>query len=174
MFHASTLLPEIAAKTPTKHWHLLCCPASINRRNDVIKWFRLEGSFKISWFQFPCHGQGCHPLGQAAQVPIQPSLEHLQGWGTHSSGQQCQGLTILRIKSFFPTSNLNLPSFSLQSFPLALSLSNHVTICPLLLVGSLQSPEGHNEISPEPSLFQAKQAQLPQPSFIREVLQPLE
>ena len=32
----------------------------------------------------PCHGQGCHPAAQAAQGPIQPGLEHLQGWGTHS------------------------------------------------------------------------------------------
>ena len=36
----------------------------------------------------PCHGHGCHTLDQAAQGPIQPSLEHLQGWGIHSfSGQ---------------------------------------------------------------------------------------
>ena len=26
------------------------------------------------------HGQCCHPLHQAAQGPIQPGLEHLQGW----------------------------------------------------------------------------------------------
>ena len=33
------------------------------------------------------------PPAQAAQGPIQPSLEHLQGWGTHSfSGQLCQRL----------------------------------------------------------------------------------
>jgi len=28
----------------------------------------------------PCHGQGCHPLDQAAWGPIQPGLQHLQGW----------------------------------------------------------------------------------------------
>jgi len=27
----------------------------------------------------------CPPLEWAAQGPIQPDLEHLQGWGTHSS-----------------------------------------------------------------------------------------
>lgn len=93
MLLASTLLPEIAAKTYTKenHWHLLCYPASINKRNYVVEWLRSEGSFKIIWFQSPCHGF----TGQVAQVPIPPSFEHLQGWGTQSSGQQCQGLTIL-------------------------------------------------------------------------------
>ncbi|EOA97032.1 hypothetical protein Anapl_17450, partial [Anas platyrhynchos] len=36
----------------------------------------------------PCHGLGHLPLDQVAQSPIQPGLEHLQGWGTHSfSGQ---------------------------------------------------------------------------------------
>lgn len=32
--------------------------------------------------------KGHLPLDQAAQRPIQPSLEHLQGWGTHSSSGQ--------------------------------------------------------------------------------------
>jgi len=27
----------------------------------------------------PCRGQGCHPLNQAAQGPIQPGLECFQG-----------------------------------------------------------------------------------------------
>lgn len=38
----------------------------------------------------PCHGQGRHPPAQAAQGAIQPGLEHLPEWGTHSSsGQLC-------------------------------------------------------------------------------------
>jgi len=33
---------------------------------------------------------------QAAQCPIQPDPEHLQGWDIHNtSGQLCQGLTAL-------------------------------------------------------------------------------
>jgi len=39
-------------------------------------------------------------------------------------------------------------------------------LLPLLLKSSLHVLEGHNEVSPEPSLLQAKQAQLPQPLFI--------
>jgi len=31
-----------------------------------------------------CHGQGCPQTAQVAQDPIQPDLEHLQGWGVHS------------------------------------------------------------------------------------------
>ena len=42
-----------------------------------------------------------------------------------------------------------------------------------MFICSLQILEGHNEVSPEPSLLQAKQAQLfPQPFLIAEVLQP--
>jgi len=42
----------------------------------------------------------------------------------------------------------------------------------LLFISSPQVLEGHNGVSPEPSLLQDKQAQLPQSFFIREVLQP--
>ena len=46
--------------------------------------FGLEGTLKIIWFQPPCHGQGHLPPHQVAQSPIQPSLEHCQGGGSHS------------------------------------------------------------------------------------------
>jgi len=36
----------------------------------------------------PCCGQGYCPPAQAAQGPIQPGLEHLQGWGVHSFSEQ--------------------------------------------------------------------------------------
>ena len=66
-------------------------------------------------------GQGCRSQDQIAQDPIQPALEVLQGWGTHSfSGQLCQRLTAPS-KDFFLMSNLNFPSFSLKTFPLVLS-----------------------------------------------------
>ena len=56
-------------------------------------------------------------------------------------------------------------------------LSCPVTIRPgkklvsLLFISSPQILEGCNQVSPEPSLLQAKQTQLPQPVFIGEVLQ---
>ena len=44
----------------------------------------------------PCHWQGCPPPAQAAQGPIQPGFERLQGWGTTASlGSLGQGFTIL-------------------------------------------------------------------------------
>ena len=36
----------------------------------------------------------------------------------------------------------------------------------------IQEVEGHNEVSLEPSVLQAKQVQFPQPFLIEEVLQP--
>ena len=89
----------------------------------IIEGFGLEGTFKIIWFQPPCHEQGHLPLDQVAQSSIQPGLEHCQGGSSHSfSGQRVQCFTTLMVKNFFLISNLNLPSFSLQPFPLVLSL----------------------------------------------------
>jgi len=40
----------------------------------------------------PCYVQGRQPAAQAAQRPIQPGLECLQGWGIHSLlGQRTSG-----------------------------------------------------------------------------------
>lgn len=51
---------------------------------------------------------GCLPqLGLTGPIH---GLGHLEGWGTHSSGQQCQGLTAFWVKDFPLTSDLNPPS----------------------------------------------------------------
>ena len=118
----------------------------------------------------PCYVQGRQSVDQAAQSHIQPGLECLQGWGIHSLlGQPVQCVTTLWVKNFFLISNLNLPCLCLKPFPLVLSLS---AIGPLLFIRSLQVLEGHNEISPKPSLLQAKQSRFPQPFLVGEVLQP--
>ena len=44
----------------------------------------LEGTIKDHLIQHPCHGQGHLPLDQVAPSPIQPGLEHFQGWGSHN------------------------------------------------------------------------------------------
>ena len=73
----------------------------------ILECFGLEGTSKSIRLQPPCHGQGCHPAAQAAQGFIQPRLECLQGWGTHSfSGQLCQCLTHFWIDKFLLTSNV--------------------------------------------------------------------
>ncbi|KAK4808149.1 hypothetical protein QYF61_000129 [Mycteria americana] len=122
----------------------------------------------------PCHGQGCLPLEQAAQSPIQPGLEHFQGWGIHNfSGNLFQCLTALIVKNFFLISNLNLTFFQFKAITPC-----PITTCPCqkslssFPVGPLQVLEGCYKVSPEPSLLQAEQPQLSQPVFIGEVFQP--
>ena len=52
------------------------------------EWLSLERTLTITLFQPPCCGQGSQPLNQAldqaAQGPLQPSLEYVQGWDMHS------------------------------------------------------------------------------------------
>jgi len=60
------------------------------------------------------------PTSSAAQGAIQPGLECLQIWGTHSfSGQLCQCLTTLSEKKFPLTSNLNLSLLAWNHSPLS-------------------------------------------------------
>ena len=56
--------------------------------------------------------------------------------------------------------------------PCPITIHPHKQPFLLLFICSLQALEGHCEVSPEPSLLQAKQAQFPQPFLIGEVLQP--
>jgi len=63
----------------------------------------------------PCPGQGCPSPTQAAQGPILPGLELLQGQGiTASQISLFQYLATFSVKNFLLTSNLNLPSFILK------------------------------------------------------------
>ena len=88
------------------------------------------------------HGQGCNPLDQAAQGPIQPVLECLQG-SIASLGSLCHCLTSSIIISFFLLSDLNLLSYRLKTLPLLLSLhtpikslSSHFLCAPFRLESS--------------------------------------
>ena len=77
------------------------------KKEDIIEW--LGGDLKAHTEPNPCHGLGT-PTSSGCPGSIQPGLGHLQGWGTHSSGQQCQGLTTLWVKNLFLTSNLDVLS----------------------------------------------------------------
>ena len=127
----------------------------------------LSSSSSSSW-----HGQGHLPLDQVAQNPIQPCLEHFQGWGIHNFlGNLFQCLTTFTVNNFFLISNL--PSFSLKPLPLVLSLHALVNSpSPAFLEAPLQVLEYCNQVSPQPSLLRAEQHQLSQPVFIGVVLQP--
>jgi len=65
------------------------------RNHRIIDWFELEGTFKIIWFQPPCHEQGHLPLDEVAQSSIQPGLEHCQGGGSHNFSQDTNSLRAL-------------------------------------------------------------------------------
>ena len=88
-------------------------------------------------------------------------------------GNLFQCVTTLWVKNFLLISNLNRPCLSLRPSLLVLPLSTlKKQPFPFQFIRSLQVLEGHNEVSLEPSLLQAKQAQFPQPFLIGEVLLP--
>ena len=103
----------------------LSCGALGSHR--ILEWLGLEGTLKIIKIQPPCHMQGCQPPDEAAQGPIQPDLEYLQRWGhPQPLCSLFHRLTILQVKNFFLTYNLNIPPFSLKPFLLVPSLSERV------------------------------------------------
>ena len=69
------------------------------------------------WAVTPSNGPGC-----SKPHPTWPWTLSRSGASTTSLGNLFQCLTTLRVKTFFLMSNLNLPSFSLNSLPLVLSL----------------------------------------------------
>jgi len=73
------------------------------------------------------------------------------------------------VKNFFLISNLNLPSFNLQPFPLVLSLHTLVKSPSPSFCRPLQVLEGCSKVTPEPSPLQAEQLQLPHSVLIGEV-----
>jgi len=58
-------------------------PRTVQLSHKITERPGLEGTSRIMDLQPPCHRQGHQPphltLDQAAQGPIQPGLEHLQG-----------------------------------------------------------------------------------------------
>ena len=72
----------------------------------ITEWLVLEGTSRIMKLQPPRHKQGHQPLHLIpdqttfnAQGPIQPDVEHLQGWGIHNLFVQLfQHLTTLIVK----------------------------------------------------------------------------
>jgi len=88
-----------------------------------------------------------------------------EGAATASLGSLGQCFTTLMGKNFFLIPDLNLPSFSLQPFPLVLSLH---TLVKSPSPSFLQAPSvtgSCSKVTLEPSLLQAEQPQLPQPDY---------
>jgi len=85
--------------------------------------FELGGTLKIISFQTPAMGRDTFHQTRLLRAPSSLALNTAtEGAVTASLGNLCQGLTTHRVKNFFLISNLNLPSFSLKTFPLVLSL----------------------------------------------------
>lgn len=138
--------------------------------------FGLEKTFKISELQSPAVGSvdytksgtrsycsGPHPTW--CWTPPGIGHPHLL-LATRSSPHHSLN------KSFFLTSNLNMPSFSLEPFSLVLSLPDHLkSWC--FSCFSLVS-ESCNEVSPKPSFLQTRHAQLPQLFFLSTIQQGLD
>jgi len=61
-----------------ENWWALVIPSAIT------EWFELPENLHTIQFQRPCYRQGHLPSARAAQGPIQPGAERLQGWGIHS------------------------------------------------------------------------------------------
>ena len=118
--------------------------------------------------------QGRQPPDQAAQSHIQPDLECLQGWGIHSLSGQPVPVHHHPLSEKLPPNILPKPPLSQFKTipPCPITIHPHKQPFPLLFIHSLQVLEGHNEVSLEPSLLQATQAQFPQPFLLGEVLQP--
>jgi len=89
-------------------------PVKLGNKECIIEWVGLEGTSRIMKLHPPHHRQGLQPThliaGQAAQGPIQPSTEHLQGRDLHSLSGQPLTVHHYSVKNFPLTSNLNLPS----------------------------------------------------------------
>ena len=103
----------------------------------------------------------------------QPGLECLQGWGIYSLlGQPVSVHHHPLGEKLPPNIQPKTPLSHFTTIPLCpITIHPRKQSFPLLFIQSLQVLEGRNAVSLEPSLLQAKKAQLPQPFLVVEVLQ---
>ena len=67
----------------------LLCRETRRARESPAPWFIVSQNHRKAWVEgtskpTQSHSVGCPPPAQAAQGPIQPGLECLQGWGSRS------------------------------------------------------------------------------------------
>jgi len=92
-----TDLPVYSYPLESAYYNTLYVAADITESHSSTEWPGLEGTSRIMNLQSPYHRQSHQPphliLDQAAQGPIQPGLEHLQGQGIHDlTGQPLPAL----------------------------------------------------------------------------------
>jgi len=89
----------------------------------LIEWVGLEGTLEIFWFQPPAISRDISHQTRVLRAPSSLALSPArEGAATAALGSLGQGLITLMGKNFFLIPHLNLPSFSLELFPLVLSL----------------------------------------------------
>ena len=125
------------------------------------------------YFPPPCYVQGRQPLDQSALCHMQPGLECLQGWGIHNLQGQPVPVPHHPLGEKLPPNIQRKPPLSQFKTipPCPVTIHPCKQLFPLLFICSLQILEDRNEVSPQPSLLQAKQSQFPQPFLIGEMLQ---
>jgi len=103
-----------------------------------------------------------------------PGMGHPQPpWATYSSLGSLWVRHHPLCEKLPPNIQPKLPLPQLKTIPpCPITIHPHKQSFSLLFTCSLQVLECHNEVSLEPSLLQAKQAQFPQPFFIGDALQP--
>ena len=98
------------------------CKWISNTCRKVTESSELEGTFRGHLVQLPCTEQGHPQLQQVLRAPSSLTMGfYRDGASTTSPGNLCQCLTVLTAKNLFLISSLNLPSVSLNPFPLVLS-----------------------------------------------------
>ena len=131
------------------------------QNHRVTEWPGLGGTSRIMNLQPPARQghQPPHLLDQAAQGPVQPGLEHLQGWTGHPqplwaavpAPHQSPG------KALPPYIQPKSSLFQLRTVPPCPAvIYPFKEFTPFLYVGSLRVLKGCNEVTPQLSLLQAE------------------
>ena len=135
----------------------------------IIEWPGLKGPTVLIQFQPPAV---CRVTNQQPRLPratsslawMPPGMGHPQPpWATCSVRHHPLG------EKLPPHIQPKPPLSQFKTIPpCPITIHPHKQPFPLLFIHSLQVLEGHNEVSPQPSLLWAKQPQFPQPFFIGE------
>ena len=97
-----------------------------------------KGPYRSSSSNPPAMGRDTFHQTRLLKAPANLALNTArEGAATASLGSLCQCLTTLMVKNFFLISNLDLPSFSFEPFPLVLSLHISFKLVILLIVPHL-------------------------------------
>jgi len=101
----------------------------LKKNHRIIEWLRLEGTLRLPGSNPPAmDGRTFHQM-RLSRVPFNVALSSSRdGASTASLDSLCECLTTIWAQNFFLKSSQDLPSSSLNPFPLVLSMSNRGNI----------------------------------------------